>query len=174
MADWPALTTFTAGQVYEIEAGGANAHPLHIHVNPYQIVDMPAASYGGGYFQIGDWHDTLMVSDVGGGGRIKIRMQVDRFTGKMVVHCHILEHEDEGMMGWISISGTEGATYPDQSTLDSTCYTSAFSGNNANMTGPNAPTDPTLDTDGAERLCGAILVHVLLIFLAIHGRPTMA
>jgi len=152
MASWPALTAFTTGTVHEIVVTGANAHPLHIHVNPYQITAMPAASYGDGYFQVGDWHDTLMINEMGGGGTLTVRMNMDRFTGKMVVHCHILEHEDEGMMAWIDVTGTEGATYAQATTLDPTCYSSAFSGDNSAMTETTTTeTTGTMDTTTLNR-----------------------
>jgi len=44
-----------------------------------------------------------------------------------VVHCHILEHEDEGMMAWIDIVGTEGDTFDDAESVDGACYRSAYS-----------------------------------------------
>jgi hypothetical protein len=112
MADWAPITTFTAGSIYEVTVTGANAHPFHVHVNPYQITAMPETSYSNGYFQIGDWHDTLLIADMGGGrgGDVTVRMLTDTFTGKMVLHCHILAHEDEGMMAFIQIDGSEGAT----------------------------------------------------------------
>lgn len=122
---WPAIATFTAGTVQEFVVTGANAHPLHIHVNPFQITDMPADSYNGDYFQVGDWHDTLMISDMGGNSELTVRSQLDVFTGKTVVHCHILEHEDEGMMSWFQVDGTEGATYAPAKTIDRTCYDTA-------------------------------------------------
>jgi len=126
MADWPALTTFQVGSVYELTVTGVNAHPLHLHVIPFQITAMPADSYNGGYFQVGDWHDTLMISETGGGSQVTVRQQTDVFTGKMVVHCHILEHEDEGMMAYISIAGTEGTLYSDAENLGCACYRNAF------------------------------------------------
>ncbi|KAL1503727.1 hypothetical protein AB1Y20_012199 [Prymnesium parvum] len=36
------------------------------------------------------------------------RIQTDKWTSPQVFHCHILEHEDEGMMGVTLITGTEG------------------------------------------------------------------
>ena len=50
----------------------------------------PADTFGG-YFSQGDWHDTYLSVDEAS----SVRFQTDRFTGRMVVHCHILEHEDE-------------------------------------------------------------------------------
>jgi len=137
MEEWPAITTFTTGSVYEIEVTGANAHPLHIHVNPFQISSMPADMYNNGYFKVGDWHDTLLLSDMGGGANtVSVRVHTDVFPGKAVVHCHILEHEDEGMMAWIDIVGAEGATFDDAESIDHTCYRSAYSV----TTGSSSPT----------------------------------
>ena len=114
------LDTFTAGTVNEITLDGVNAHPFHLHVNSYQISAEPGDTQGD-YFRLGDWHDTLISPNNG----MSVRFQADVFTGKMVVHCHILEHEDEGMMGVFQITGTEGARF-DASAQDATCYSAAF------------------------------------------------
>jgi len=122
MSTWPALASFAVGSIYEIAVTGAGGHPLHLHINPYQIFDLDANAGGGGYFQVGDWHDTLMLT--AGGNQLTVRMNTDTFTGKMVIHCHILEHEDEGMMAWLQVTGTEGTTYSGNKQLDPTCYES--------------------------------------------------
>ena len=146
-ATWPAIATFTAGTVQEFVVTGANAHPLHIHVNPFQITAMPAASYNDEYFQVGDWHDTLMISDMGGNSELTVRSQLDVFTGKTVVHCHILEHEDEGMMSWFQVDGTEGATYAAAKTIDQTCYDTASAIINQN---PGATTTDAPNSAGTQ------------------------
>merc|ERR1719330_2013389 len=129
MASWAAIGSFTVGSVHELVVTGANAHPLHLHVNPFQIIDLGGATtLNDGYFQAGDWHDTLYLDALGGGNTLTVRMNTDVFTGKMVVHCHILEHEDEGMMAWVDLTGTEGATYAQAATLQPGCYSSAFVG----------------------------------------------
>ncbi|CAK0849572.1 unnamed protein product [Prorocentrum cordatum] len=120
MKEWPPITEFTVGSVYEWSVS-FNGHPLHLHVNPYQIQDMSGeSSRDSGYYQAGDWHDTLML-DVDA----TVRMNVDRFTGSMVVHCHILSHEDEGMMSLIGLTGTEGAAYSHDGATG--CYSTAWS-----------------------------------------------
>jgi len=150
MATWPPLANFAVGTVQELEVTGVAAHPLHIHVDPYQITAMPAASYYDGYFAVGDWHDTLMI-DTLGGGSVTVRMQTDRFTGKMVVHCHILEHEDEGMMAFFNITGDEGTGYSSASALDSTCYEDAFdAGTSTNSTGNTSNTSNTGGSNAAN------------------------
>lgn len=68
-------------------------HSYHQHVHPFQIVEGANATDpdSTAYYQVGDWHDTL-------DGANAIRYQPTVFTGKMMIHCHNLVHEDEGMM----------------------------------------------------------------------------
>lgn len=138
MADWPPMGTFNIGEVYEIDVLGLDGHPLHIHVSPFQVVTMPMANYHDGFLQSGDWHDTLEMPDIGGDDEIRIRMQMDTFGGKMVTHCHILHHEDEGMMNYILIEGNEGGKFECAKSLAQTCHDGAFS-----TTPPNHPVDAT-------------------------------
>lgn len=74
-------------------ASKEGAHPFHIHVNPFQVV-------GGDPDNPGFWKDTIIVPD---DRRITIRSRYDVFTGKFVLHCHILDHEDRGMMQLVEI-----------------------------------------------------------------------
>lgn len=66
----------------------ANAHPYHQHVYPFQLV---GAGFAGNYYRVGDWHDTVK-------GTGEIRFRPTDFTGKLMLHCHRLVHEDRGMM----------------------------------------------------------------------------
>ena len=66
-------------------------HPLHLHVWPMQIIEQD-----GQPMEDPTWQDVINVqarSDV------KIRVAFDDFRGRTVYHCHILDHEDNGMMG---------------------------------------------------------------------------
>jgi hypothetical protein len=42
---------------------GAQRHPLHVHVWPFQIVDLPlqSADHANNYYQVGDFHDTIQI-----------------------------------------------------------------------------------------------------------------
>lgn len=75
-----------------------NDYPYHQHVCPYQLV-----SGFDGYDQIGDWHDTVMGNDV-------IRYVPTEYTGKIMVHCHRLIHEDLGMMAIENVTSTGTCT----------------------------------------------------------------
>jgi FtsP/CotA-like multicopper oxidase with cupredoxin domain len=46
------------------------------------------------------WQDT---STVPAKGQIVIRIPFVNYTGKTVLHCHILNHEDDGMMAVLEI-----------------------------------------------------------------------
>jgi len=68
-------------------------HPLHLHVWPMQIVE-----------QAGRPVDTLLWQDVvniPARSSTRVRIAFDNFSGRTVYHCHILDHEDNGMMGVI-------------------------------------------------------------------------
>lgn len=71
-------------------------HPFHLHVNPFQVV-----SRNGQPEPYRAWKDTVLVK---GGETVRIRVPFRTFAGKTVFHCHILDHEDLGMMGNIQIS----------------------------------------------------------------------
>ena len=70
-------------------------HPFHIHVNPFQF-----DRKGPDRRKERIWRDTLMVNQK---KPLKIRTRYTEFTGKFVLHCHILDHEDQGMMQIVHI-----------------------------------------------------------------------
>ena len=114
--------SFAAGSLVQLEVSGVlgtGGHPFHTHVNPYQIVQMTPRDST--YYQVGDWHDTIY----DGRDTAVLRFYADTFTGKMVMHCHFLNHEDEGMMVVYQITGNEGDVYAKAETLDPTCYRGA-------------------------------------------------
>jgi len=106
----PELHTMNVGEVQQFyfrgpdgEGGGIAIHPFHLHVSPYQIVSLYSEDP---YFQVGDWHDTLLHSSA----QAMVKLQTSDFTGNYVVHCHILAHEDGGMLAYFDVDGAEGAT----------------------------------------------------------------
>lgn len=72
-------------------------HPFHIHVNAFQVMN-PNGSFG-------PWKDTVIVPPMKDGkpGELRIRTRIERFTGRFVLHCHILTHEDQGMMQLVEV-----------------------------------------------------------------------
>ncbi len=112
-------------------------HPFHIHVNPFQIVEIldpngvdvsapGAIDRAGGAVDPqypglkGVWKDTLWVKSLisnpadfpaklaSSTYKIKIRTRYQRFIGEYVLHCHILDHEDQGMMQNVCIELPNG------------------------------------------------------------------
>ena len=43
------------------------------------------------------------------GGEVVIRIAFHDFTGKFVYHCHILNHEDNGMMAIVEVVDDQAA-----------------------------------------------------------------
>ena len=78
------------------------AHPIHLHAGQFRvlrrIVDPAAAAAWRGLsegFVDEGWKDTALVMP---GERIQLLVQFRHYTGLFLYHCHILEHEDLGMM----------------------------------------------------------------------------
>mmetsp|Transcript_18920 Transcript_18920/g.38995 ORF Transcript_18920/g.38995 Transcript_18920/m.38995 type:complete len:800 (-) Transcript_18920:198-2597(-) len=114
--------TFDTGNLGSISLTGTNNHPFHMHVNHYQITTLTGAA-DTTWFQVGDWHDVMY-----GMTGATVQFYLDRFAGHMVAHCHLLVHEDRGMMGYFDVGGTEGAVFTAAQSSDSTCYYLANSG----------------------------------------------
>jgi FtsP/CotA-like multicopper oxidase with cupredoxin domain len=76
---------------WEIVNATTMDHPFHLHTNPFQVVD------AGGQAEPA-WKDVVQVP---AGQRRRIRVRFADYAGKSVYHCHILDHEDLGMMGVI-------------------------------------------------------------------------
>ena len=80
-------------------AGKANDHPFHIHINPMWVLRIDVPDENGELHNILPepvWMDTVPIPR--NGGRVVFRSRFDDFTGKWVNHCHVLQHEDLGMM----------------------------------------------------------------------------
>jgi FtsP/CotA-like multicopper oxidase with cupredoxin domain len=102
-------------------------HIFHIHVNPFEVVDVTTTTANGQQVSIFNpdgtcrtdivrwdgqklsnqycgmhhvFRDTVFVEN---GYQVLIRTRYDRYIGEYVLHCHILDHEDAGMMLNVSI-----------------------------------------------------------------------
>ncbi len=93
-------------------------HPLHIHVNPFEIVsieisqgrdatDPKSPAFDPDYAGLkGEWMDTIFLKkDM----RIAFRTRYERFTGDFAIYCHIMYHGDHGMMQNLRIAAEEQA-----------------------------------------------------------------
>lgn len=103
------VATFTlpAAGVQAWGLNGAQNHPFHLHVYHVQI----ATPGGCGNFEDGEYYDTVAQN-------CDIRFDLGPSTssvydGRTIMHCHILEHEDQGAMGWLDVVGGTGPpTFP--------------------------------------------------------------
>jgi len=103
------------------------AHPFHIHINPFQVVSIDTPTGRDQYNQYRPisgfvWQDTIGIpaakisTNTAGQitnvtpGRVRIRQTYLDFTGTYVLHCHILAHEDRGMMQLVRV--VPAANYP--------------------------------------------------------------
>ena len=76
-----------------------NDHPFHIHVNPMWVLRIDVPDENGVLHNVLPqpcWMDSVAIPR--NGGRIVFRSRFEDFTGQWINHCHILAHEDNGMM----------------------------------------------------------------------------
>ena len=87
-----------AGDVEEWTLRNTSAmhHPFHLHVWPMQVVGTPDGPATG--------IERRDVVDIPGNSEVTVRIAFDTVRGRTVYHCHILDHEDLGMMGTVSVS----------------------------------------------------------------------
>ena len=74
-------------------------HPFHMHTNPFWVMRIEIPDNDGNLVNILDkprWQDTVWIPRHG--GRIVFRSRFLDFAGIYVNHCHLLLHEDNGMM----------------------------------------------------------------------------
>jgi len=69
-------------------------HPFHIHTWSFLVTD---DGFGNSLPGLRD------VVPVPIGRSVKFNIKFDDFTGKTMYHCHILDHEDDGMMGVVEV-----------------------------------------------------------------------
>jgi len=74
------------------------AHPIHMHGRQFRVIDRTggrdANSLRAGIVDEG-WRDTVLVLP---GETVRVQVTFTRHPGLYLYHCHILEHEDMGMM----------------------------------------------------------------------------
>jgi len=70
-------------------------HIFHIHTNPFQMV-----AVNGEKLAERDWHDTVVVPRK---GSVTFRSRFLDFTGRFVLHCHMMNHEELGMMQVVEV-----------------------------------------------------------------------
>jgi len=89
-------------EIWEIENRSPLAHPMHIHDVQFRILDRdgrpPVPAEAG-------LKDTVLVAP---GERVRLLLRFANYAdpeAPYMYHCHILEHEDAGMMGQFVVTG---------------------------------------------------------------------
>ncbi len=88
---------FGQTELWRFTTKGNAPHPVHVHGTSFQVV-----SRTGGRGQVFPWEqgwkDTVLLED---GETVEVRIRFDASVNqnsRYVIHCHKLEHEDQGMM----------------------------------------------------------------------------
>jgi FtsP/CotA-like multicopper oxidase with cupredoxin domain len=105
MEDVAADETVVAGSTHHWEfenisgpMGMQMAHPIHLHGTQFRVVSRVGGSEANALREglvDGGWTDTVLVLP---GETVRIQVTFGTHPGLYLYHCHILEHEDMGMM----------------------------------------------------------------------------
>lgn len=74
-----------------------HAHVFHIHVNPFKITKINGRTLGQPL-----WRDTFVLPKRSGDS-LTFESNFIGYQGKFVEHCHMVSHEDFGMMSAIEV-----------------------------------------------------------------------
>jgi len=87
-------------EIWSIRNMSPMAHPFHAHAIQYQILTRNGVAASG--TDLG-WKDTFLVQP---GETVRVIGDFSTAEGDYMYHCHILEHEDAGMMGYFRVGDT--------------------------------------------------------------------
>ena len=79
---------------WTLENASPEWHNFHIHVNDFQVVARNGEPVRGQP----QWFDSIAIRP---GHTVTLRLPFDNFDGTWVFHCHVLVHEDHGMMALV-------------------------------------------------------------------------
>jgi FtsP/CotA-like multicopper oxidase with cupredoxin domain len=82
-------------EIWELHNKSDMDHPFHLHSYPFQIIDRNGKpeSYRA-------WKDVVNLKK---NDLVRIAVPLRDFVGLTVYHCHVVEHEDRGMMGTLEV-----------------------------------------------------------------------
>ena len=95
MARVDVRTTLGATDIWEIENVVGMDHPFHLHGFQFQVLDRNGVPE-----PFRSWKDVVNVKKH---ESVRIVVRYDDFPGLWMYHCHILDHEDHGMMGVLEV-----------------------------------------------------------------------
>ncbi len=88
------LVKFGDSEEWVIENKSTMEHPFHLHTWPFQIKDDGTGK------ALPGWRDVVTIP---AHSTARIAIKFADFSGATVYHCHILDHEDQGMMGIVKV-----------------------------------------------------------------------
>jgi FtsP/CotA-like multicopper oxidase with cupredoxin domain len=89
-------TTLGTTEIWEIENLVGMDHPFHLHGFQFQVLDRNGVPE-----PFRSWKDTVNVPKH---ETVRLIVRFENFAGLWMFHCHILDHEDQGMMGVLEVS----------------------------------------------------------------------
>ena len=101
---------FEKNEQFQIVTKGVD-HPFHIHQNPFWVTRIEIPDENGELHNILDeprWQDVIWIPRHR--GRVVFRSRFPDFVGTYVNHCHLLLHEDNGMMTVVEVTPFEDQT----------------------------------------------------------------
>jgi FtsP/CotA-like multicopper oxidase with cupredoxin domain len=96
--DSPLMMGHPMYELWTITNQSGMDHPWHQHTNPAQVLSISGgdSAYRTLYTTAPAWKDVVVVPKW---GSVRQLVRVSDWDGMAMFHCHILEHEDIGMMG---------------------------------------------------------------------------
>jgi FtsP/CotA-like multicopper oxidase with cupredoxin domain len=85
-----------ATEIWQIENLVGMDHPFHLHGFQFQVLDRDGVPE-----PFRAWKDTVNVRRH---ETVRFIVRYDDFPGQWMFHCHILDHEDHGMMGVLEVT----------------------------------------------------------------------
>lgn len=91
----PPLAALKQGRTYVFELRNVtpHMHPIHMHGHTFKVLDSNEAR------RPVHWADTVLLSPK---ERMRVAFVADN-PGRWMFHCHIIEHQDTGMMGYVTV-----------------------------------------------------------------------
>jgi FtsP/CotA-like multicopper oxidase with cupredoxin domain len=91
----PPLMNLARGTTVRIELANTtpHVHPMHLHGHSFKVLSANKLR------RPEHWADTVLVMPE---ERVEIAFVADN-PGNWMIHCHIVEHQDTGMMGWFRV-----------------------------------------------------------------------
>jgi blue copper oxidase len=101
-------------EIWEVRNAGGEYHNFHVHDVQFQVLDVDGRRPGA---EMSGWKDTIFMPP---GRTVRLAMRFTDYADPQtpyMYHCHLLQHEDNGMMGQFAVveKGQEARTpeHPD-------------------------------------------------------------